>query len=62
VRFCEQVDHQRATVVEVVQLLDGQVVEGEQLTGAPQQALPLGVRVTRRVARVRCNSSATATK
>jgi hypothetical protein len=38
----EQVDQQRATVVGAVQLLEGLVVEGEQLAGAHQQPLAVG--------------------
>jgi hypothetical protein len=38
----EQVDQQRATIVVAVQLLDGLVVEGEQLAGANQQPLAVG--------------------
>ena len=38
----EQIDQQRATVVGAVQLLEGLVVEGEQLAGAHQQPLAVG--------------------
>ena len=38
----EQVDQQRPTVVGAVQLLEGLVVEGEQLAGAHQQPLAVG--------------------
>jgi len=38
----EEVDQQRATAVELMQLLEGLVVEGQQLAGTHQQALALG--------------------
>ena len=38
----EQVDQQGATVVGAAQLLEGLVVEGEQLAGAHQQPLAVG--------------------
>jgi hypothetical protein len=42
VAFGEQVDQQRPTAIEAVQLLEGLVVQGQQLAGARQQALTLG--------------------
>ena len=38
----EQVDQQRARLARAAQLLEGLVVEGEQLTGPHQQALAVG--------------------
>jgi hypothetical protein len=42
VAFGEQVDQQRPTLPRVMQLLDGLVVEGEELAGAGEQPLAVG--------------------